>query len=165
MRIKILPKLLFTMVLALVLTLSFSNSVFSDEANLRVDPEIKDRFKHLAQELRCLKCQNQTIWDSKAGLANDLREQISDQIYAGKNDVEIVDYMVERYGEFIRFKPAVNQANIFLWVGPFGFMIVGGLLLVRYVKSRKAQTEEDNENISDEDRLRAEAILKQGGDK
>ena len=151
--------------MVMLLTMSFSTLVSANEATLRNDPEIKERFKHLAQELRCLKCQNQTIWDSKAGLANDLKKQISDQIYAGKNDEEIVEYMVDRYGEFVRFKPAIDKKNIFLWVGPFAFLLVGGLLLVRYVKSRKAQTEEDNEAISEEDRSRAAAILKQGGDK
>jgi len=142
----------------------FSNSVFASEAKLNQDPEIKERFKHLASELRCLKCQNQTIWGSKAGLADDLKKQIRTQIYAGKSDEEIVEYMVDRYGDFIRFKPAVDSKNIFLWLGPFVFLIVGGLLLVRYVRVRRKQTDEDNDSISDKDRLRAQEILKKGGD-
>ena len=149
----------------ILLMLLFAPSVFAKEAVLLEDPQIKDRFKHLASQLRCLKCQNQTIYDSKAGLADDLRKQIRTQIYAGKTDDQIVQYMVDRYGDFVRFKPAVDAKNIFLWVGPFVFLIIGALMLVRYIKIRKTQTQEDSETISEADRLRAEAILKQGGDK
>ena len=155
-----------SLILFVLLFASFlSVNIFAKEAELRGDPKIKERFKHLASELRCLKCQNQTIWDSKAGLADDLRKQIKTQIYAGKNDEEIVQYMVDRYGDFVRYKPAIDKKNIILWVGPFNFMLVGGLLIIRYVKVRKTQTIEDNETISEEDRERAAAILKQGGDK
>jgi len=152
--------------LFLLLAILFAPFLSAKEAQLNEDPEIKERFKHLASELRCLKCQNQTIWDSKAGLADDLRKQIRTQIYTGKSDDEIVEYMVDRYGDFVRYKPAIDIKNIFLWIGPFIFMIVGGLLLIRYIKIRKTtETSEDNETISEEDRLRAEEILKQGGDK
>ena len=151
--------------LFILLFVFFSGAIFADEAELIGDPEIKERFKHLASELRCLKCQNQTIWDSKAGLADDLRKQIRTQIYTGKTDEEIVEYMVDRYGDFVRYKPAIDKKNIFLWVGPFLFLIVGGLLLVRYVKVRRVQTAEDNDSITEEDRLRAQEILKNGGDK
>jgi cytochrome c-type biogenesis protein CcmH len=151
-------------VLIILLAILFSPFLSAKEAQLRVDPEIKDRFKHLASQLRCLKCQNQTIWDSKAGLADDLRKQIRTQIYTGKTDEEIVEYMVDRYGDFVRYNPAVDKKNIFLWIGPFVFMIIGVFMLIRYIKIRRTQTD-DNETISEEDRLRAEAILKQGGDK
>ncbi|MDH5257864.1 MAG: cytochrome c-type biogenesis protein CcmH [Gammaproteobacteria bacterium] len=150
--------------LFVLLAFLFAGSLFADEAKLNEDPEIKERFKHLASELRCLKCQNQTIWDSKAGLADDLRKQIRTQIYTGKTDDEIVEYMVDRYGDFVRYKPAIDKKNILLWVGPFVFLLVGGLLLVRYVKVRRTQTEEDNDNISEEDKLRAQQILKNDGD-
>lgn len=137
----------------------FSGVAISGEAELRGDPVIKERFKHLASELRCLKCQNQTIWDSQAGLADDLKKQIRTQIYAGKTDDQIVEYMVDRYGDFVRFKPAVDKKNIFLWVAPFLFLIIGALLVVRYVRVRREQTEDDNDSISEEDRLRAQQIL------
>lgn len=151
--------------LLMVGVLIFAPSIFADEAKPLEDPEIRERFKHLASELRCLKCQNQTIWDSKAGLADDLRKQIRVQIYAGKSDDEIVQYMVDRYGDFVRYKPAVDSKNIFLWVGPFVFLIVGGLILLRYIKIRRAEDSTVAEAMSEEDRLRAKAILEQGGDK
>jgi len=151
--------------LLFVCALIFAPWVMADEAKPLEDPEIKERFKHLASELRCLKCQNQTIWDSKAGLADDLRKQIRTQIYAGKSDDEIVQFMVDRYGDFVRYKPAVDAKNLFLWIGPFIFMLVGGLILVRYIKIRRAQSSEAEDIISEEDHLRAKEILEQGGDK
>ena len=146
--------------------LLISPMLIAKEAELLEDPAIQDRFKSLASELRCLKCQNQTIYDSKAGLADDLRKQIRQQIYAGKSDSEIVDYMVARYGDFVRFKPAMDGKNLFLWLGPFIFMIIGAIMLVRYVMiRRKADGEEVSDTISEEDHLKARAILEQGGDK
>ena len=143
----------------------FAGSLYADEAKLLEDPEIKDRFKHLASELRCLKCQNQTIWDSKAGLADDLRKQIRTQIYAGKSDDEIVEYMVDRYGEFVRYKPVVDQKTMFLWLGPLIFLVIGIFLLYRYIKIRREQNSEEDAPLTEEDRLRAQAILEKGGDK
>ena len=137
----------------------------SGTAQLREDPEIKERFKAVASELRCLKCQNQSIYDSQAGLADDLKKQIRTQIYEGKTDEEIVDYMVTRYGDFVRFDPAIDAKNIFLWVGPFVFMVVGGLLLYRYISVRRKETVEDSGVISEADHARAKAILEQSGDK
>ena len=137
----------------------------SGTAELREDPEIKERFKGIASELRCLKCQNQSIYDSQAGLADDLKKQIRTQIYEGKTDQEIVDYMVTRYGDFVRFNPAVDAKNIFLWLGPFIFLVIGGLLLYRYISVRRNEVVENNDNISEKDRLRAKTILEQSGDK
>ena len=137
----------------------------ANEAQLREDPAIKERFKAVASELRCLKCQNQTIYDSHAGLADDLKQQIRNQINAGKTDKEIVDYMVARYGDFVRFNPAVDAKNMFLWVGPFLFLAIGGLLLFRYINARRKETEEDSELTSEDNRLKAKSILEQSGDK
>ncbi len=151
-------------VLLFLMMLLLASFVGAKEAELREDPEIKERFKHLTSELRCLKCQNQTIYDSEAGLADDLKQQVRTQIYSGKTDEEIVEYMVDRYGDFIRFKPVMDSKNILLWVGPFVFLLMGGLLLFRYVKERKKETNEDDEAISEDNRLRAKKILKQGED-
>lgn len=148
-----------------ILLISFSFNVFADAEPIE-DPAIKERFKAVASELRCLKCQNQTIWDSKAGLADDLRKQIRSQIYAGKSDAEIVDYMVARYGDFVRYKPAMDAKNMFLWIGPFIFLAIGGVLLVRYINiRRKESVEADVETISEEDHLRARKILEESGEK
>ncbi|MDX1811322.1 MAG: cytochrome c-type biogenesis protein [Gammaproteobacteria bacterium] len=148
-----------------IFILGFSTKVFA-EAEPMDDPAIHDRFKAVASELRCLKCQNLTIYDSKAGLADDLRKQIKEQIYAGKTDEQIVDYMVERYGDFVRYKPAMDTKNLLLWIGPFIFLVIGGVMLVRYINIRRKETANaDVETISEEDHLRARRILEEGGDK
>ncbi|MDH5228594.1 MAG: cytochrome c-type biogenesis protein CcmH [Gammaproteobacteria bacterium] len=123
--------------LAILLAISFFQ-VEAKEAVPNEDPAIEDRFKAISSELRCLKCQNQTIFDSKAGLADDLRRQIRSQINTGKSNDEIVDYMVARYGDFIRYRPALKPENILLWVGPFLLMIIGFITLIVQLKKRRA---------------------------
>ena len=152
--------------LLILLTMSLLGNAVLAKTEPLEDPAIKDRFKALASELRCLKCQNQTIYDSKAGLADDLRKQIRKQIYAGKTDKEIVDYMVARYGDFVRYKPAVNSKTMFLWIGPFLFMAIGGILLVRYINIRRKEAgAAENDTITEEDHLRARKILEESGEK
>lgn len=97
---------------------------WSEEAKLSAESE--QRVKALAHELRCLVCQNQTIADSNADLAIDLRTQIREQIQAGKTDQEIKDYMVARYGDFVLYRPPVQSNTALLWAAPF-LLLVGGL--------------------------------------
>ncbi|MFZ6773527.1 cytochrome c-type biogenesis protein [Undibacterium sp. SXout7W] len=101
-----------------------------------------ERMQHLAAELRCLVCQNQTIADSNSGLAIDLRQQITEQIRAGKSDTAIKQYMVDRYGEFVLYKPPFNASNAALWLGPFLLLLIGIWLTLRIIKknARKAET-------------------------
>ena len=79
----------------------------------------EERFQSLTSELRCLVCQNQTIGESNASLAIDLKNQVAKQIIEGKSDQEILSYMEERYGEFVLYNPPISAENSFLWVGPF----------------------------------------------
>lgn len=105
------------------------------------DPKVEARLKAIAHELRCLVCQNQTIADSDAPLAVDLRRQTRAMIAAGKSDEEIRGYMVERYGDFVLYKPPFNALTAVLWVAP-GLLVVGGLAgLVLMLRRRKAQAE------------------------
>jgi cytochrome c-type biogenesis protein CcmH len=124
------------------------------------DPDIDiERFKHLTQELRCQKCQNQTIWDSKAGLADDMKRLIRNQMKQGKSDDEIVEYMVARYGDFIRYKPAFKSSTMLLWVGPFILLIVGFAMLMIQIRKRRALTV-DEAPLSAEDAARIDDLLK-----
>lgn len=93
-------------------------------ASIGRTPEVEARFKDLAAELRCLVCQNQSLADSQAGLAEDLKLKVYQQIEAGKSDQDIKTYMVERYGEFILYKPAYSVGNAALWIGPFIILLV-----------------------------------------
>jgi cytochrome c-type biogenesis protein CcmH len=106
----------------------------------RPDPAVEARLKHLGEELRCLVCQNQTIADSHAPLAVDLRNQIRAMVRQGRSDDEIRAYMVERYGDFVLYKPPLKATTIFLWVGPFVLFLVGAALIVGIARSRRASS-------------------------
>ena len=99
------------------------------------DPVEAARAVKLAEKLRCLVCQNQTIADSNAELAEDLRRQIREQIAAGKSDDEIVDYMVARYGDFVLYQPPVKATTVLLWAGPALLLLGGFVVLVRNVRA------------------------------
>ena len=89
------------------------------------DPEVERRMVTLSEDLRCLVCQNETIAASRADFANDLRREIREQMKANKSDKEIVDFMVARYGDFVLYRPPVKSTTLFLWFGPFIFLLVG----------------------------------------
>ena len=95
------------------------------------------RAANLAHELRCLVCQNQTIADSNAPLAVDLRNQIREQMAAGKSDRDIIDFMVQRYGDFVLYRPPVKLTTIALWAGPFLFLVLGLFFLIRFLRRRQ----------------------------
>ncbi|MCJ7558918.1 MAG: cytochrome c-type biogenesis protein CcmH [Gammaproteobacteria bacterium] len=101
------------------------------------DPAWQTRYEELNAGLRCLVCQNQTIADSNASLAVDLRGQVKEMMIAGKTDEEILDYMVARYGNFVRFEPPVNNETIFLWAAP-AVMVLGGLLIALTIVRRRS---------------------------
>src|SRR2546423_7064550 len=100
------------------------------------DPVLEERVMKLSRELRCLVCQNETLADSRADLAEDLRTQIREQMKAGKSDKEIINYLTTRYGKFILYNPPVDPTTYLLWFGPFVLLLAGLLLLFRYVKQR-----------------------------
>ena len=102
------------------------------------DAATEQRLKHLAEELRCLVCQNQTIADSNASLAVDLRSQIRSQISAGRSDGEIRDYMVQRYGDFVLYRPPFKASTAVLWLGPVILLVVGALVFGVLLRRRRA---------------------------
>jgi len=121
------------------------------------DPKVEARLKSIAHELRCLVCQNQTIADSNAPLAVDLRQQVRGMISDGKSDDEIRGYMVDRYGDFVLYKPPFKATTLLLWGGPALLLLVGLALLVRLVRDRRRAPAPAP--LSAEDRARAEALL------
>jgi cytochrome c-type biogenesis protein CcmH len=129
-----MKKLLILLLLALNIFLS-TNLAFAGEAKpLAEDPVLEARLKAMSQELRCLVCQNTTLADSSAPLAEDLRKEIREQLRAGKTDKEVIDYLVARYGDFVRYRPPVNNETALLWFGPFLLLIIGGFVLFRVLK-------------------------------
>jgi cytochrome c-type biogenesis protein CcmH len=111
----------------------------------------------LSEKLRCLVCQNQTIADSNAELAQDLRRQIREQIAAGRSDGEIVDYMVARYGDFVLYQPPLKPTTWLLWAGPALLLALGFAALARILRKRRSQG--DAPPLTADDRERAARLL------
>jgi len=110
----------------------------ADAVPTEMDPVAAKRAVRLAEKLRCLVCQNQSIAESNAELANDLRGQIREQIAAGKTDDQIVDYMVDRYGDFVLYQPPLKATTILLWGGPALLFLGGFFILFRNLRRRSA---------------------------
>jgi len=119
------------------------------------DAALERRALALERELRCLVCQNQTLADSNAPLAMDLRNQIREQLAAGKSERDITEYLVARYGDFVLYRPPLRATTLFLWAGPFLFLLGGFYLLVRVVRRRRVAAPE----LSDAERSRAAKLL------
>jgi cytochrome c-type biogenesis protein CcmH len=101
------------------------------------NPVLDERVKDIAHELRCLVCQNQTIADSNAPLAVDLRNQIREQLAAGKSERDVIDFMVARYGDFVLYRPPFKAATLALWLGPFLLLALGAWIFYRRVARRR----------------------------
>jgi cytochrome c-type biogenesis protein CcmH len=121
------------------------------------DPAVEQRLTKLSQELRCLVCQNETLADSRADLAEDLRREIREQIKAGKSDKEIIEFLTARYGQFILYRPRVTSTTYLLWFGPFVLLLGGLFLLFTYIKQRRDSL--PDKPLSAEERRRAEELL------
>jgi len=124
------------------------------------NPELERRMLALSEDLRCLVCQNETIAASRADFANDLRREIREQMSANKSDKEIVDFLVARYGDFVLYRPPVKSSTMFLWFGPFIFLLGGAIVLVVYLKRRRKQIEEPV--LTEQQLKQAETLLKEG---
>jgi cytochrome c-type biogenesis protein CcmH len=121
------------------------------------DPVAAKREVELAKQLRCLVCQNETIADSRAGLAVDLRNKLREQMAAGKSDAEIIAFMTERYGDFVLYRPPLKATTVLLWAGPFLLLAIGVLIGWRVVRARARAARP--EPLSAADRARAERLL------
>lgn len=141
-----MKKLLILLLLVFNFLLT-TNSVFAGEAKpLAEDPVLEARLKAMSHELRCLVCQNQTLADSNSPLAEDLRKEIRTQMRAGKSDQEVVDYLVARYGDFVRYRPPVNSHTALLWFGPFLLLLIGGFVLYRVLKKQASGEKFESED-------------------
>jgi cytochrome c-type biogenesis protein CcmH len=125
--------------LLLVVLLAFTSSIFAADKPSR--PATEARLKSLSTELRCLVCQNSTLADSDANLAQDLRNEIRMLIDDGKTDEEVVAFLVARYGDFVTFRPPVNANTALLWFGPFIMLIIGAIILIVTLKKRAGMPE------------------------
>ena len=129
--------------LALALALAGSGNVFAEPTATGLDahgqlqdPALQARFERIAKELRCLQCQNETIADSNADLARDLRRQVREMLVAGSSDDAIFKFMTDRYGEFVRFAPPLTPKTALIWGAPFFMLLLGGFIIFRVVRQR-----------------------------
>ena len=126
------------------LLLAFACCAFAVDTTVLPDPKLQTRYESLTHEFRCMQCQNNSIADSPAGLASDLRRDVQEQLLAGKSDAEIRAYMVQRYGNVILFTPAMDSSSAWVWLLPALAALVGLFVGIRVVRQRSRLVEQDD---------------------
>jgi cytochrome c-type biogenesis protein CcmH len=127
--------------LALLMALACTVAAGREAPPAADDPVLEARLHRLSTELRCLVCQNETLADSRADLANDLRREIREMMKAGKSDREITDFLVSRYGDFVLYRPPVKSTTLLLWGGPFALLTLGVVVWFVLMKRRARRAE------------------------
>lgn len=142
--------------LGLLLAMLTFSAVAEEARPVAEDPVLEQRLIRLSEDLRCLVCQNESLAGSQADLAQDLRREIRAQMRTGKDDAQVIDYLTERYGDFVLYKPPMKPLTWLLWFGPF--LLLGGALggLLVYLKRRATRI--DN-TLSAEEQRRVAALL------
>lgn len=144
-------KFFLALMLAFVATVAQAGEALPTAA----DPELEKRVMALSEELRCLVCQNQTLADSHAELAMDLKGQVREKLASGMSEGDVVEFMVERYGDFVLYRPPVKGTTWVLWFGPF-LLLFGGVALLLMKLARRPKRVDD---LAEPDMLRAAALL------
>ncbi|MBA4263518.1 MAG: cytochrome C biogenesis protein [Comamonadaceae bacterium] len=125
------------------------------------DPALEARVMRIAEELRCLVCQNETIAASNAELAVDLRQQIREQLSEGRSQSQILDFMKQRYGDFVLYRPPLKASTVLLWLGPFALLLLAAFMLVQSIRRRDPQAEPAP--LTANDLQRAQRLLDEAG--
>lgn len=150
-------------ILILLFCLLPTFSYAGEAKDMAADPVLEKRMIGLAEKLRCLVCQNESLASSHAELAEDLRREVREQMAKGKDDQEILDYLVARYGDFVLYEPPVKSYTVLLWFGPFALLLVGAGMLVYQLRKRR-QTVPESE-LSPEAQKRAASLLSEEDNK
>ncbi|HRB29243.1 MAG TPA: cytochrome c-type biogenesis protein CcmH [Nitrosomonas sp.] len=146
------------LVFAFLLLMLASTLGWSKEAvPVAEDPEVEKRMLALTMDLRCLVCQNESIADSRADFSNDMRREIRQKIKENKSDEEIIQFLVDRYGDFVLYNPPIKPTTIMLWFGPILLFVIGFISLLTYLKRRREQIEEVS--LSEAEQKKAEVLL------
>lgn len=145
-------------ILAILLLMLSAQGAAREAPSAADDPVLEKRVVKLTSDLRCLVCQNQSLADSHADLAIDLKNQVRSQMQAGRSDAEIRDYMVARYGDFVLYDPPFKSSTLLLWAGPFVLLLTGLLGLTAYMRSRRRRL--PDVELTPADHARAEALLR-----
>lgn len=144
---------LLLMLLSLLPVFSYAG----EAKDIATDPVLEKRMIGLAENLRCLVCQNESLASSHADLAEDLRREVREQMQKGMSDQEIINYLVSRYGDFVLYDPPMKKSTLILWFGPFALLLAGAGVLVYQLRKRKSQIPETE--LSPEDAQRAAELL------
>jgi cytochrome c-type biogenesis protein CcmH len=139
--------------LCLALSLAWSGVIAKEAVPAAADPALEARLVRIAAELRCLVCQNQTIADSNSGLAEDLRREVREQLSKGASDEQVVQFMTDRYGDFVRYRPPFKASTALLWVGPGALLVIGlgGLVMVLWRRTKLAPDRFEADEDEDDD--------------
>ncbi|SEN64172.1 cytochrome c-type biogenesis protein [Nitrosomonas marina] len=143
--------------LLLPLKASWAETEYKEAVPVAENPEIEQRMLTLTEDLRCLVCQNESIAESRADFSNDIRRIIREQIKANKTDEEIIDFLVDRYGDFVLYNPPMKNTTVLLWFGPLIFFLFSSWFLVKYLKGRRREIKEVT--LSDVELKRAAHLL------
>lgn len=141
---------LLAVILFIVIPVSSANII-------TVAPEYEERYEKILSELRCLVCQNQTVAESPAGLADDFRIEVKEMLERGASDKEILTFMSDRYGDFVLYNPPVKARTYLLWVGPFVLLLGGVLIAIMFVRKRSQVTQ--TSELSEQDKQRLKSLL------
>lgn len=147
--------------LVLAATLLCGIALAREAPPLAADERVEARLVAIAEELRCLVCQNESLAASRADLAMDLKREVRDQIRAGKSDAEIRDYLVKRYGDFVLYRPPFKESTLLLWIGPFMLLVAGFAGVAIFVRRRRAARPAA---LSADEEARADALLQNRND-
>jgi len=138
-----------------VLVATTSYAVEPDE--MLADPALEERARIISQDLKCVVCQNETIDESNASLAQDMRRLVRQRVLAGDSNQAVLDYMVDRYGDFVLLRPRVTGQTVLLWLGPFALLLLGGLIVARYIRRPSITTVQA---LTPEELVEVEALTK-----
>ncbi len=144
-------------VIALMLAMAMNSQAV--EIRQFDDPAKQQSYENLVKELRCLVCQNQSLADSDADLAKDLRDEVYKIIQSGKSEQEAVKFLVDRYGDFVLYNPPLKPTTSLLWLGPF-VLLLGGLLFLWKQANKRSQAQETEAELSEEERLKLQDLKK-----
>lgn len=146
----------------LLLACAFCPLMAKEAPYLAQDPAVEKRLIDISEEMRCLVCQNESLAASQADLAKDLRQELREQIKAGKSDAEIRDFMVSRYGDFVLYRPPVKSTTWLLWLGPFVGMLCGLIALAFFLRSRRRDIQAAPSTLTAEELKTAEQLMQDG---
>ena len=153
-----MPSLRSCIIAALFLLYSGSIAIAVNPDEVLDDPVLENRARELSIEIRCLVCQNQSIDDSDAQLARDLRVLVREKLVEGLSDEEILDYLVARYGEFVLLKPRFNAGTTVLWIAPFAILILSAIALLLYARKRQPAST-DSAALTEHERNQLDKLL------